>query len=114
MIEKGYYYHYKHDPEKGIFDAAYEVVGCAFDTEAGGNVHTDNPEAFMDTEMVIYRPLFEDALVYKAEKRFWLRPSKMWFEFIELNGQRTTRFVKIVDEETIARFDEKRRQMYGE
>lgn len=114
MIEKGYYYHHKHDPEKGVFDAAYEVVGCGFDTEAGGNVHTDDPRVFLDTEVVVYRPLFEEALVYKAEKRFWVRPAKMWCESVEWNGMKTTRFVRVTDLEMIARLDEKKRDMYGE
>lgn len=34
-IEKGFYYHCKHDPAKGIYDAAYEYLGNAFDAESG-------------------------------------------------------------------------------
>ncbi len=110
--EKGFYYHYKHDPAKGIFDTAYEVIGNAFNTEAGGNVHTDDPEVFLGSEVVIYRPLFDDSLVYKANKRFWFRPVKMFFDKIEKDGKTFPRFQKITDPEIISKLEKIRNSMY--
>ncbi len=112
MIEKGFYYHYKHDSSKGIYDASYEVIGNAFDTEAGGNVHSEDPEDFLTTEVVIYRPLFADSLVYKAGRRYWVRPAKMFLEEVEKDGEKTTRFIRITDPETTKKLEEKRDEMY--
>ncbi len=36
--EKGFYYHYKHDPKKGVEYYAYEVFGVALHTEDGSQI----------------------------------------------------------------------------
>ena len=114
MIEKGFYYHYKHDSSKGVHDASYEVIGNAFDTEAGGNVHSDDPDSFFATEVVIYRPLFEDSLVYKAGKRYWARPAKMFLDEVEKDGATVKRFQKITDQTLVDKLEKIRLKMYGE
>ncbi len=112
MIEKGFYYHYKHDPQKGMFDAAYEVTGCAFNTEAGGSVHSDDPSVFLETEVVIYRPLFADSLVYKADGRSWIRPAKMFLEVVDQGGQEKTRFIRVTDREIVEKLEKARDDLY--
>jgi|JI8StandDraft_1071087.scaffolds.fasta_scaffold94902_2 hypothetical protein len=113
MIEKGYYYHYKRDDSLGWNHHMYEVLGTGWNTEAPGFKSAD-PADFYETEMVVYRPLYEDSIAYQNNDRgFWLRPSKMWFEEVERDNKKTTRFVKVTDTDTIARLDEKKREMYG-
>lgn len=103
QIEKGFYYHKKHDPTKGIFDAAYEVCGTAFNTESGGPVHSDDPTPFLSTEMVVYRPLFEDSLVRTSGRDFWIRPIEMFTP---------DRFIKITDPLVLAELAKAKAEMY--
>ena len=110
--EKGFYYHYKHDPQNGIDDCLYEVVGTAFSTESAG-VHSDNPEDFFEDEVVIYRPVFSDSLVLKAGRDFWTRPVKMFLENIEKDGVSVPRFTKVTDPDTIEKLGEIRDTMYN-
>ncbi len=112
-IEKGFYYHYKHDPKGEFNDAAYELLGSAFSTESGGKVHSDDPSDFLEDEVVIYRPLFVEALVYKVGRDFWTRPIKMFFDDIEYNGKIVKRFQKITDSDTILELEKIRDKMYG-
>ena len=51
---KGFYYHSKHDSAKGIYDAAYEYLGSAWNADVPGDI-TDE---LLATEMAIYRPVF--------------------------------------------------------
>lgn len=81
MIEKGFYYHYKHNPEI-INDYAYEVLGVSLDTE-------DN------TLSVIYRPLYENTFLKNAD--FFSRPLKMFLEDVTVEGKIIPRFQKISD-----------------
>lgn len=112
MIEKGYYHHYKRDESKEWNHHMYEVLGTGWNTEAPGFKSAD-PADFYETEMVVYRPLYEDSIAYQENDHgFWLRPSKMWFESVEWNGKQTTRFILVTDPEMIARLDEKRREIY--
>lgn len=111
-IEKGFYYHYKHDPAKGIFDAAYELLGSAFSTESAGNVHSDNPSDFFADEVGVYRPIFRDSLIEQAGRDFWIRPVRMFFESVEQNGQQVPRFQKITDPAVIAELAKLRDEMY--
>lgn len=89
---KGFYYHYKHDPEKSINDHAYEVVGVG--------VHTEDDCRPEDTNMVVYRPLYE-ASVFKAGKLFDLRPLEMWMGKVSKNAKVMPRFERITDPEVI-------------
>ena len=39
-------------------------------------------------DMVVYEALYENSL-----SKFWVRPAKMWFEEVEVNGKKVPRFV---------------------
>ncbi len=56
MPERGFYYHYKHDPDGEVNNYAYEVVGVG--------CHTEDDCRPIDINMVVYRPLYESAKVY--------------------------------------------------
>ncbi|MCC7469874.1 MAG: DUF1653 domain-containing protein [Bacteroidetes bacterium] len=101
--EKGFYYHYKHDPAKDLFNYAYEVFDYGMHTE----LH-DDPNG----EMVIYRPLYE-AFVYKKGKWFDLRPIPMFVEEVIKDGKTFPRVQKITDPEIIKKLEEKKREMYS-
>lgn len=63
-IQKGKYQHYKGNE--------YEVVDVV--------IHSETEEF-----MVLYRPLYGDQLL-------WVRPLEMFFEQVEVDGQRQPRF----------------------
>jgi len=98
--EKGFYYHYKHDPRGSFNNYAYEVMGVGH--------HTEEERSFF----VVYRPLYESAFVYQNGKMFDVRPLPMFVEEIEKDGIRTPRFKKIEDPELVARFEKLRDEMY--
>ena len=114
QLEKGFYYHYKRDPNTPCNVNAYEVVGTAWSTESGGSVHTSNPEDFVKDEVVIYRPLYDSALVYMNGKRFWMRPLDMFLEEITKDGKTFLRFQKITDPEIIGQLEKIKTRMYRE
>lgn len=127
--ENGYYYHYKHDPSVDIYNYSYQVIGIGHYTEA---------KDFNQGTMVIYRPLYESAPVYKAGKHYDIRDLSMFIENVTIpcpkkeekdkdvscsekdqkdinkNSSMKTvaRFQIIKDEEIIKRLDERVRQMY--
>ncbi|HLP44246.1 MAG TPA: DUF1653 domain-containing protein [Candidatus Nanoarchaeia archaeon] len=100
----GFYYHYKHDPIKGIQDYAYEVIGVG--------VHTEDDCRPEDANMVIYRPLYE-ASVFKAGKLFDLRPLDMWMGEVEKNGKVFKRFSQVTDPKIISELQKIKENMYG-
>lgn len=104
MPEKGFYYHYKHDPQGPIENYAYEVFGYGMHTE----LH-DDPNG----ELVLYRPLYE-AFVYKKGKWFDCRPAPMFLEQVIKDGTTFPRFEKITDPELIGKLVAVRDQMYGD
>lgn len=67
MIKIGKYKHYK--------DKDYEVIGVAR--------HSETLE-----DMVVYRALYGDHIL-------WIRPAKMFEEFVEIDGQKVPRFTYI-------------------
>ncbi len=96
--EVGFYYHYKHDPSKGIRDYAYEVVGVGF--------HTEDDARPGEERFVVYRPLYE-ASIYKVEKNLGVpcfdnRPLEMWMGDVEKDGRVFARFQKITDPNIIS------------
>jgi hypothetical protein len=101
--EKGFYYHYKHDPNGPINNYAYEVMGVGFHTE-------DNcrPE---DVNLVVYRPLYESS-VYVAGKFFDIRPLGMFMEDVTKNGRALPRFARITDPRVIAELEGIKAGMY--
>jgi hypothetical protein len=109
----GFYYHYKRTPEDPIEKSVYQVVGTAFNTESPG-FHASDPKDFEKDEVVVYRPVFTDSLVYKAGKRFWTRPLSMFFEEVLFNGKRVSRFQKITDPKIILVLQEKVKKLYDE
>ncbi len=101
--ELGFYYHYKHNPENGIRDYAYEVMGVG--------IHTEDDCRTEDASMVVYRPLYE-ASVYTAGKFFDLRPLDMWIGEVTKNEKTFLRFQKITDPAIIAELELVRKKMY--
>lgn len=104
--EKTFYYHYKHDPAGPVQNYAYEVVGVG--------CHTEDDCRPEDANMVVYRPLYEDAFVYKAGKLCDLRPLEMWMGDVVKEGKSTPRFSKITDPEVIAELTKIRAKLYGD
>ena len=101
--EKGFYYHYKHNPDLSINNYAYEVIGVGLHSE-----EDCRPE---DTHMVIYRPIYE-SFVYTAGKLFDLRPLDMWMGEVVKNGETLLRFKKITDPEIISQLEKIKNEMY--
>jgi hypothetical protein len=104
--EKGFYYHYKHDPSGSVGNYAYEVVGVG--------CHTEDDCRPEDQNMVVYRPLYESS-VYKAGKLFDIRPLDMFMEDVPKGegGKMIPRFLKIYDQKTISELEKIRDEMYG-
>ena len=102
-IEKGFYYHYKYDPNGPVNNYAYEVMGIGHHTEIDG---------LAESAMVMYRPLYE-ASVYKAGKHWDLRPIGMFMEPVTKEGKTFPRFQKISDESVIAELEKIRDTMYN-
>src|SRR5271163_1984917 len=92
--EKGFYYHYKHDPNGTINNYAYELVGVG--------CHTEDDCRPEDQNLVVYRPLYETAFVYKTGKFFDIRPLEMFLENVTKNGEIIPRFQKITDPKIVA------------
>jgi hypothetical protein len=101
--ERGFYYHYKHDPQGSVGNYAYEVMGVG--------VHTEDDCRPEDANMIVYRPLYE-ASVYKAGKLFDLRPLAMWMENVTKDGKTFPRFSKITDPAVIAELESIKKEMY--
>jgi hypothetical protein len=111
LPEKGFYYHFRHDSSKGVNDCAYEMIGTAFSTEST-NVHGDDPALFLKDEVVLYRPLYKESIVFKSGRDFWYRPISMFEEMVTKEGKTFPRFQKITDPEIIAKLADIRDQMY--
>src|SRR6185295_19453467 len=100
--QKGFYYHYKHDPQGLVNNYAYEVVGVRFHTEENARPGEEH--------FLVYRPLYE-APVYKAAKELGLpcfdnRPLEMWMGNEDKTGKNLPRFTKITDVKIIAELEE--------
>lgn len=105
LPERGFYYHYKHDPSKDIGNYAYEVIGVGYHTE-----DDCRPE---DQYMVQYRPLY-DAFVYRVGKGKLndARPLAMFMETVTKEGKTFPRFAKITDPAIIEELKGVREKMY--
>ena len=101
--EKGFYYHYKHDPKGAVNNYAYEVMGVGHHTE-----DDCRPE---DKYLVVYRPLYE-AFVYKNGKMFDVRPLAMFMEEVTKEGKTFPRFKKITDTNVLRELERIKREMY--
>lgn len=107
--QPGFYYHYKHDPQKGIRDYAYEVVGLGF--------HTEEDCRPQDVCMVDYRPLYEESLVRKISLTMGIlavdhRPVDMFMETVVKDGKEILRFQKITDQSLVTQLKTIRDEMY--
>lgn len=102
--EKGFYYHYKHDPAGGVNNYAYEVMGVG--------LHTEDDCRPEDAHLVVYRPLY-DAFVYTHGKMFDVRPLGMFMEEVTKDGKIFPRFRKITDPAIIAELSAVRDRMYS-
>ena len=103
--EKGFYYHYKHDPSGPINNYAYEFVNVGVHTEA----HDREEDAFL----CIYRPLYREATVYGLGKFYDVRPLQMWMEDVTKDGKTFPRFKRITDPETLSKLESIREELYG-
>ena len=97
LLEKGFYYHYKRNPDIE-FDHAYEVVGIARHTED-------------ESLTVLYRPLYETNFIDPAN--FLIRPLEMFMGEVTVEGKTMKRFQKITDFKIISKLDKVKNQMYG-
>jgi len=107
----GFYHHYKHDSVKGIHHYAYEVLGVGLHTESNCR-----PE---DVYMVIYRPLYESAHVYKTSlclgiPCFDIRPLEMWMSNVKKDELYIPRFTLITDKIKNTNLTLVRNRMYGQ
>jgi hypothetical protein len=98
-----YYRHYKHDPNGEFNNYVYRVLGL-------GN-HTEIKD-LGDSAMVIYRPMYSSAFVYKAGKQYDVRPLKMFVEHVENGGCIQPRFVRIENSDVIKKLDALYLEMY--
>jgi hypothetical protein len=96
---KGYYIHYKHDPDGSLYNYMYEIVGIGRNTEE-------------KTLTVLYRPLYQNDWMPPAD--YQSRPLDMFMEYVEKDGQSIPRFNKITNAALIAELDQQRRIMYPE
>jgi len=105
QLEKGFYYHYKHNPEGSVNNYAYEVMGVGHHTEKDCR-----PE---DKYVVVYRPVYE-AYVYTNGKMFDIRPFDMFTENLVKDGIARPRFKKITDAGIIKQLTAIRDNMYSQ
>ena len=101
--EPGFYYHYKHDPNGEVGYYAYEVLNIAHHTEIDG---------LAESAMVVYRPLYKLAGVYKIGKHWDVRPLGMFMENVVKDGKEIKRFEKITDSKVIQELEKIRDNMY--
>lgn len=96
-LEKGFYYHYKHDPNGSINNYAYEVMGVGR--------HTETRELSF-----VYRPLYENTYL---DADLSIRPLEMSLGTVMLNGRHVPRFTRIENPDLITRLTEIRDQKYS-
>ncbi|HEY4513204.1 MAG TPA: DUF1653 domain-containing protein [Candidatus Paceibacterota bacterium] len=107
--EKGFYYHYKHNPALSINNYAYELIGVGIHSE-----ENCRPE---DANMAIYLPIYESS-AFKSGKFFVLRPLDMFMGDVVKDlpaqaGEKTfPRFIKITDEKVIEELEKIKADMY--
>lgn len=97
--QKGFYYHYKHDPDGSVNNYSYEVIDVG--------THTETHEKF-----VIYRSLYQTET--QGGANYWLRPLEMFVENVTKDGKTFPRFQKITGTVVIAELEKVRAEMYGE
>lgn len=101
-LEKGFYYHYKHDPDRGVNDYAYEVLNIAYHTEIEWEIGA----------FVIYRSLYDSSNSFIENKHWNARPFEMFMEDVTKEGKTFKRFSKIEDPDIITELEKIRDNMY--
>ncbi|MCF7833947.1 MAG: DUF1653 domain-containing protein [Candidatus Pacebacteria bacterium] len=86
--QKGFYYHFKHDPTGLENNFAYEVMGTA--------IHTEDKEV-----CVVYRPLYKSS--FFGKNNFLIRPLENFTEKMKVDGKFKKRFSLIKDKKILAR-----------
>lgn len=94
---KGFYRHYKHNPQKGFNDHIYEVIGIALHSEE-------------KTYFVAYRPVYINK--YLSPANFSVRPLAMFLENVEVDGKVLPRFEYITDENLVKELISIRDEIY--
>lgn len=102
--ERGFYYHYKHDPDGPVNNYAYEFISIGH--------HTEDDCRLEDVLQANYRPLYDTAFVFQFGKLFDNRPLGMFMGTVMKNGREVPRFARITDPETIRELKEIRNEMY--
>ncbi|HEY4503297.1 MAG TPA: DUF1653 domain-containing protein [Candidatus Paceibacterota bacterium] len=104
--DKGFYYHYKHDPSGSVNNYAYEVLGTG--------LHSEGSHGVVDPKdmLVVYRPIYE-AFVFKEGELFDIRPLDMFMENVIKDGKTFPRFQKISDAKIIGELERIKKEMYG-
>jgi hypothetical protein len=103
--QPGFYYHYKHKDDSGVFDYAYEVLGYGF--------HSEDDCAPRDVHMVVYRPLYPAFVYTDGKGAFDLRPLSMFMEDVDNETYKGPRFRRITDQALVDQMEAKRKEMYG-
>ena len=90
-----FYYHFKHNPEKGVTDYAYKIIGLA--------VHSETEEI-----LVVYKPFYSSNHVYDLGADFYTRPLSIFLELMDKAeiGYKGPRFILISDLKIIAKLQE--------
>lgn len=100
----GFYYHYKHWGNKNEVNSfAYEVLGIGQPTET----------EYGQGRMVVYRPLYETAPVFKDLRGFDLRPVDMFTSKVIVDNVEKPRFERITDQGLIRALTKIRDAMYN-
>ncbi len=95
---RGFYVHYKHDPNGDLHNYMYEVIGIGRNTEE-------------KTYTVLYRPLYKNDWMAPAD--YQSRPLDMFMENVLKEGVSIPRFTLITDPELISELETVKAQLYG-
>lgn len=96
--EKGFYVHYKHNPEGDPYNYMYEVVGIGRNTEE-------------KTYTVLYRPLYKNDWLPPAD--YQSRPYDMFIDKVQKDGVTMPRFKRITDSGLLSELMTKKTELYG-
>ena len=83
-----FYYHFKHNSNKDLFNYAYIIIGIA--------IHSETEEL-----LVAYKPLYSPNHVFDNKCDFCVRPLNMFIENVEKPNYIGPRFRLITDAQTI-------------
>lgn len=90
-VQKGFYYHFKHNPEISVNNYAYKLIGVA--------KHSETEEI-----TVIYKPLYKNEWLGEAE--LMSRPIDMFMDNVDKPEYKGPRFRLIEDPEIISKLND--------